>query len=377
MMLHEEDFTTPPRTCPAPGFTADGCTAIFYDGPAWRGKPTKVFAWYGLPDVPPGQKVPAIVLAHGGIGTAFDYWVRLWNTRGYAAIAMDLCGSVPRDITGHEQWQRHADGGPPGWGGFDQLDLPPQDQWPAQAVADIVRAHTLLRSFPQVDARRIGITGISWGGYLTCIAAGVDSRFAFAAPVYGCGFLQEDSAWASTFRGMGTELAAQWLAAFEPSVYLPHAAMPMLWVDGTNDLFYPMNSLQKSYRLPAGDRTLAIRVNMEHGQIAGQLPEEIHAFADAVCMHGVPLPRILDQGRTADQLWAGYESRTKIVKAELNYTLDAGKWVDRQWRTEAATVDTANHRVSATLPRNATGYLNLIDERGLLVSTEHSGAAPR
>ena len=32
------------------------------------------------------------VLVHGGGGTAFDAWVRLWNDRGYAAIAMDLAG---------------------------------------------------------------------------------------------------------------------------------------------------------------------------------------------------------------------------------------------------------------------------------------------
>ena len=42
----------------------------------------------------------------------------------------------------------------------------------------------LLRAQPDVDAARIGLTGISWGGYLTCITAGVDDRFRFAVPVY-------------------------------------------------------------------------------------------------------------------------------------------------------------------------------------------------
>ena len=35
------------------------------------------------------------------------------------------------------------------------------------------------------------MTGISWGGYLTCLVASLDSRFIAAAPVYGCGFYDE------------------------------------------------------------------------------------------------------------------------------------------------------------------------------------------
>ena len=58
---------------------------------------------------------------------------------------------------------------------------------------------------PGVDPDRIGVTGISWGGYLTCIVAGVDPRFRFAAPVYGCGFLGDNSAWLPEFQKMGPE----------------------------------------------------------------------------------------------------------------------------------------------------------------------------
>ena len=48
-----------------------------------------MFAWCGLPAAAAGTKSPAMVLVHGGGGTAFEHWVRLWNDRGYAAIAMD------------------------------------------------------------------------------------------------------------------------------------------------------------------------------------------------------------------------------------------------------------------------------------------------
>jgi len=76
---------------------------------------------------------------------------------------------------------------------FRRSELADKDQWTYHAVADVLLAHSLVRSFPEVDAECTGVTGISWGGYLTCIVAGLDTRFKCAAPLYGCGFLHENS----------------------------------------------------------------------------------------------------------------------------------------------------------------------------------------
>jgi len=361
-----------PQTYPVPDFSeTNGVRAVFFDGLPWKGEPTRVFAWVGVPQHKRGEKVPGMVLVHGGGGTAFANWVKRWNDRGYAAIAMDTCGAVPRGSYG--KWQRHEHGGPPGWGGFDQIDEPTEDQWSYHAVADTILAHSLLRSMPDVDATRIGLTGISWGGYLTCIIAGVDNRFRFAAPVYGCGFLGDNSAWLKNFEKMGKEIAAKWLKFWDPSRYLPRAKMPFLWVTGTNDFAYPFDSLQKSYRLPPGKRTLCIRVRMPHGHgTAGEGPEEIRAMADSVLKRGAPLARITGQSRKGDQLTVTFESRAPIAKAELNFTKDTGVWQKRNWETIPATLDTVKRRATATIPTGATVfYLNLTDQRGLVVSSEH------
>lgn len=365
-----------PELFPAPGFEAEGVRALFYAGMPHQGKPTRVFAWYGAPDTPPGTKLPAMVLVHGGGGTAFAEWVRLWTGRGYAALAMDTCGCVPRGEYG--KWERHPDGGPAGWGGFDQADQPPGDQWPYHAVSAVVLGHSLLRSFPEVDPERIGLTGISWGGYLTCITAGVDRRFVFAAPVYGCGFLGENSAWLDTFTGMGPEKTARWLELWDPPVYLKNAAMPMLWVNGTNDFAYPMDSWRKSHRLPPGEKTLCLRVRMPHGHGgAGENPEEIHVFADHLLKGGPPLPRVSAQGRDGHAVWAEWAPETPVLRAELNYTRDSGKWQDRNWETLPAELDQASRRATGTIPDGATVcYLNLFDARDRAVSAEHVEASP-
>ena len=362
-----EALSKPPKTSPAEGFEADGLKAITYDGLPWKGKPTRVFAWVGVPKAE--AKVPAMVLVHGGGGTAFSDWAKLWTGRGYAAIAMDLCGALPRKAG--KGWERHDQGGPPGWGGLDQIDGDEKDHWTYQAVADVILAHSLLRSFPQVDPERIGITGISWGGYLTCIAAAVDGRFKFASPVYGCGFLGEDSVWLDAFAKMGKEKADKWLQLWDPSQYLRQAKMPFLWVNGTNDFAYPLDSYQKSYRLPATERTLAIRIRMAHAHGGpGEKPEEIHAFANALVNGGVPLARITGQGVEKGEAWATFTSKAPVVKAELSFTRDAGKWPQRKWESAEARI--RDGRASAPVPDGArVFYLNLVDERNLVVSTEH------
>jgi dienelactone hydrolase len=368
-----KDAATACRTVPATQpstLSADGAQSLFFDGPVYHHKPTRVFAWYGFPaHIKPGEKVPAMVLIHGGGGTAFAEWVRLWNQKGYAAIAMDTCGCVPVGSDNH--WQRDPQGGPPGWGGFDQLAELPSDQWTYHATIDVILANSLIRSWPQVDADRVGLTGISWGGYLTCIVAGLDDRFKFACPVYGCGYLGEDSGWLDDFKNLGPVASKVWLSAWDPSQYLPAAKMPILWVDGTNDIWYPPDSLRKSYQSPKGPRTLVMRVGMKHSHQDGWAPAEIAAFADSICLKQTPLPTIKSFASDRGVATATYESSIKIGRAELNFTLDAGIWKNRKWQTFPADLSGSERKARATLPTGATAYyINLTDERGLVASTE-------
>lgn len=370
------EWLKPPNTYPAPGFESPGVKALFYDGLPWKGKPTRVFAWYGAPQTEAGKKAPAMVLVHGGGGTAFAEWVQLWVQRGYAALAMDTCGCVAGGD--HGSRPRHDAGGPPGWGGFDQVDWPLEDQWSCHAIGAVILGHSLIRSFPEVDAARVGITGVSWGGYLVCIVSGLDTRFKFAVPVYGCGYLGDNSTWLPDFKKMGPERSAKWLRCWDPSVYLKQTTVPLLWVTGTNDFAYPMDSLQKSYRSTQGAHTLCIKLRMPHGHGGpGENPPEIHAFADNLLRGGKPLAKILPpsrgrEGQGEGQAQAVFQSEVPVVKAELCFTKDQGPWPERKWDAVPATLDAAAGKISAAVPLGArVYYLNLTDQRGLVVSSEH------
>ena len=173
-------------------------------------------------------------------------------TLGEARLCRHRHGHLRADPGGH-LWPVGSGlpGRAHGWGGFDQIDQPREDQWTYQAVAKIVLAHSLLRSLKEVDPDRTGVTGISWGGYLTCIVAGVDSRFKLAVPVYGCGFYRQ-TVFKDQLAKLSPEQADRWMAWWDPSAYLGGAGMPMLWVTGSNDFAYTLNALQPSYRLAQG-----------------------------------------------------------------------------------------------------------------------------
>jgi len=352
--------------------------ALYYSGEAYNGKPTRVFAYYAEPEKIDG-KLPAMVLVHGGGGTAFREWAELWAKRGYVAIAMDLagCGADRKPL---------PDGGP---GQGDDTKFPEKkrdhkEMWTYHAVADVIRANSLLRSLPHVDPERIGITGISWGGYLTCIVAGLDQRFKVAVPVYGCGFLHENSTWLGRFAKLEPEWRKEWVANFDPSIYVGQATMPVLFVNGTNDFAYPMDSYQKTYRL-VKNRSLCLTVNMPHGHPQGWAPKEIGIFVDSVVgkgtklreIRGTPDVQIVNEMPFVVYGIAQNPAKPIVKSVQLHWTTDVKlPWQQRKWQTAGmmGMPGNATDFYSAKFPtdRPIVYFVTVTDERGAVVSTEHA-----
>lgn len=379
LLEHVESWMqTVPRLWEAGHLYEEGLRGVFFESVPFRGQATRVFAWIGLPaGASPGRPVPGMVLIHGGGGTAFARWVRWWNQRGYAAIAMDTCGAMPFPATGAQgsgDWPRHSYSGPRGWGGYNQADWPPQDQWGFHAPAAIVKAHTLLASLPEVDATRIGVTGISWGGYLTALVAGLDSRYRCAMPVYGCAFT-EDAAWWS-HGGEWTRLTpAQqsfWRQNLLPSLYLPRAACPMLWLNGTNDFAFSPPEWQRSAACTRGPRQLCFKLRYPHGHFAAaeEVPE-LGAFAAACLAGGPPLLSVAPPELAGNVLRATYGNERPLRGATLLLTAGTGPWPDREWHHLPLALDRTARTVTAILPPDATAAcLSFVSEDWLTSTSD-------
>ena len=362
--------------------------SLTYAGEKYQSQETEVFAFYASPitigEAKPGTKFPGVVLIHGGGGTAFADWAHLWAKRGYAAIAMDLNGSRPPDPefdpetgmaigNGHSGVRtRLPNGGPPHedpqrFGGIITPDT--GDDWPFHAAASVMRAHTLLRSFPEVDAERTAVTGISWGGYTTCLVASLDDRFKAAVPVYGCGFLHEgESVQKPSIDKLG-DLKALWVKEYDPGSLLPRCRVPIMFVNGTNDLHYVLDSYMKSYDAVPGEKHLRIQIKMPHGHPPGWAPQEIGLFIDSKCRDGKPLPNPGALVIKGDHIEVTCESETALKKAELNYTTDAGLRSEREWKSVPATI-VGNVITALKPPADAnTWFVTVTDERDAMVST--------
>ncbi len=340
---------------------------VYYPGEPYQGKPTRIFGYYAKPVEGKGP-FPAVVLVHGGGGKAFREWAEHWAARGYCALAMDLAGNGPNG--------RLADGGPDQSDDTkfkDFNDKTVRDMWTYHAIAAVVRGHNLVRSFAEVDKDRTAVTGISWGGYLTCIVAGVDDRFKAAVPVYGCGFLHDNSAWKEgRFDKMDAERRKRWVETFDPSRYLPNVKCPILFLNGTNDFAYPMDSYQKCYDLVKAPRVISVRVRLPHGHMWKF--GEVDTFIDTLLNKGDPLPELgpMTRDKDTDIVSAKVSSKVKLKAAHLHFATAEGPWQKRSWGSVKAEVK--DGAVSAKLPgtRPLVYELAVTDERGLEVTAAHA-----
>lgn len=365
----ERYYKTPKTWSWAEPFSGE-VVPLWMEGAPYRGNSTRCFAFFGKPEYASAtNKVPGIVLMHGGAGTAYPEWVRLWVKRGYAAICVDNCGAMPVRMD-DGSWMRSPFGGPSGWGRFDAVRDPIEDQWLYHAVAAGMLAQSYLRSLDYVDVSCIGVTGISWGGVITCIMAAVDNRFAYAVPVYGCGFNDAEGgvAW-------NVENAREWVGLWDPRKYLPFAKCPFLWVDGTNDHGFSLDSVMQSADLVQGGSQFCTRLRMKHAHGApGEAPAEILAFADHYARGGKDIVRVTSTELRGGELIVKYAANGRnLVRADLLWDVDGDdvRFPDRRWDMRTiANFDAASGFVRVHLPEDATeAFVNLVDDDGLIFSS--------
>jgi dienelactone hydrolase len=337
--------------------------SLLYKNEPYMGTDTKIFAIYGYPKTASAtQKVPAMLLLHGGGGYAYQEWVEQWTAKGYAAIAIDMNGSNSAGVGGPttsevDRFTKISNG-----------NL--KEMWSYHATTAAIRAVSFLENQPEVNPEKIGVMGISWGGYFTNMVAGLDTRLNLAMPVYGSGFIYEDSAWKSILMNNLTAGQRQlWIDYFDPSSYLANAQMPMLYANGTNDGFYPIEIWQKSYQLVQGEVSLRLITDSVHGNRENWNAPDFVAFADMHFKEGVARPKVVDQGLVDEHAWVNYSSPENINAAMLVYTTDTG--VGRTWEQTPVSINHSEKMVTTHLPANTKSYYyNLIDSIGSIVSSE-------
>ena len=347
----------------------DNIKGLFIDALYYGENPSKVFCWYGVPEgLQEGEKAPAVVLVHGGGGTAFPEWVHQWNERGYIAIAIAHEGQLPgpKDPW-YPTWEYS---GPRRAGFFRDADKDISEQWFYHAIADAILAHSLLRSIPEVDTTNIGINGISWGGILTNVITGIDQRFKFSIPVYGCGFLY-DSPKYSVDMALNTKAELEfYYANWEPSLYLPLQSLPVFYVNGSVDKQFAMNIATRTYKHIPGEKYLCIKNPLKHSTASGYSTQEVYEFADYITKNGTAPVKVSIDVVDSTTALASYQG--SIDSALLIYTTDSMNWdyTSLVWTEKKAVVDSGLSQISSEIPKGTQFFfINVYTSEGFIFSS--------
>jgi dipeptidyl aminopeptidase/acylaminoacyl peptidase len=201
---------------------------------------TPIEGWVLLPPAASQapRPVPLILNMHGGphgaYGYEFSFQRQLWAARGYAVVYTN-----PRGSTEYGEKFLWATWG--GWGNLDYDDV----------MGGVDEA---IRKFP-IDPKRLGVTGYSYGGFLTNWIITKTTRFAAAIAGAGISNWISDYGTADIPRTKETEFfGPPWdpkgnetLRRQSPIEYVGAAATPTLFVHGEADLRVPIEEAEQMY----------------------------------------------------------------------------------------------------------------------------------
>jgi dipeptidyl aminopeptidase/acylaminoacyl peptidase len=201
-----------------------------YDGTRVQGWILKPYGFRG------GRRYPAIVEVHGGpraqYGNVFFHEMQYLAARGYVVF---YCN--PRGSQGYGEAFTKAIVGD--WGGKD--------------YEDVMAGTDYLCRLPYVDTKRVGITGGSYGGYMTNWVVGHTHRF--KAAVTQRSVVNLISFFGSSDFGYDTQeefLALPWtkpeeLVRMSPITYAHKIRTPLLIIHSENDLRCPIEQAEQLY----------------------------------------------------------------------------------------------------------------------------------
>jgi dipeptidyl aminopeptidase/acylaminoacyl peptidase len=201
---------------------------------------TEIEGWVLLPPgyQPTQGSYPMILSIHGGphsvYGNRFSFQFQLWAANGYAVLYTN-----PRGSSGYGENFLYAT-----WGGWGNLDF-----------NDVMAGADYALNQYAFDEKRCGVTGYSYGGFLTNWIIGHTSRF--KAAICGAGIsnwvsdygtadiprTKESEFYGPPWEARGGEL----LTKQSPIIYAGSVTTPTLFIHGESDFRVPIEQGEQMY----------------------------------------------------------------------------------------------------------------------------------
>lgn len=322
--------------------------------------------------------LPALLILHGGTQTADNYYDLgiQYARKGYACLIPDLPG-----IASPEWAQRDGNGSLGKWTlypyGAKHFEVNPSVLSSSifEGVTAAIQAFYLLKSLKFIDSNKIGIRGLSWGGYATTITTALLKKQVKAGfAVFGCGFYDLPSFFKPILDNMETEARQEWLAALDAGRYADRITAPFYFMAASNDTYFHPTAVMATYDRIKGSKNILFSPNNDHNlsnQVSASSTE--FAFFDYYLRRkGTPLPiiKLNTKPKHTDNssiIEFSVSGDAPVKEAMVWYSDTNNDWMHRIWKP-LIPVRINNNQFRFSLPvdsirNNVNWYITVTDDR--------------
>ncbi|MBN2452223.1 MAG: acetylxylan esterase [Lentisphaeria bacterium] len=339
--------------------------------------PNRVFCAGAVPQEPAGP-FPVLFVFHGGGGHASGALALAIarHNPGFAAVAVDYNGQFRPADTPVTRWvtlteeirERRHDLLP------NPLNFPMYHH--VQAVR---RVMDWTAEQPWADGEKLGAVGISYGGWLAFLLAGVDGRIRSVSTGVSAGGAEDTRG--RSAQALDWEPADQrpiWLAHAEPVAYAPRTNVPVFLKLATNDRFFWLQGAARHRDCLGEKAAWLLTPNCDHGHGGPELPDPVGLWHWAVHRGGPASPELDRCSFAQDGRAATIRVRSERPLRSVHLAWSVGEAVSpaRYWRWIEAT--RAGDLWTASLPvgheaLSGLAYFTAIDVDGRAVSSDLAG----
>jgi dienelactone hydrolase len=331
---------------------------------------------------------PGLLVLHGGGGCAEVEKAKKWAALGYVVVALDEPGVANPEKIPYSKgpWEQYKYG-------ENRFTVSPDITHSTifDAVLSSLQGLYLLYEQPDVIKNKIGITGISWGGYLTSIVSGLaNSMIAASFSVYGCGFYDKGSTFMKNLEKMAETDREIWLKYLDAGRRMNHVKTPFFIAAASNDNWFYPPAVSETLNASQGYTNFLFAANANHNapvpggtkdgdpQKPGWLKMEEIYFDYYLKGKGEKLPEITNVKynivKKQDSVFLHVRFKVKnpvpVSEAHMYFSRADVEWTKREWDEKKALLKRKNqYEILLLLKEEIDWFITISDIRPVTVSS--------
>lgn len=340
----------------------------------------KVYGIMAYPQKP--GKFPGVLVIHGGSGNAASVKkvIEKFARRGYVAFGCDMAGFCNTGTTPYSSGPWKSKPAPDERPRFNIAGGLQNSSLVDSEVAGI-EAFNLLRSQPNVDADKMGITGYSWGGYSTTMLAGLlGSKVKAVYSYWGCGYYEKGSFWKDMIAKLPDTIREPWLTYFDAGRRAPKIKASYFIEAASNDTFFWPEAVSATLQAIPKDKNHVWGPNVNHKEVSTSsmmqdLYFDYHLKGIGSDFAGIEISKMKVKKDSTEKVTMQLKipAGVTVQSVKLYYSEPGVKWQTRVWMPLNA--EQNNERTySITIPaelvkKHVNFYAYLTDSRNVVTSS--------